>query len=312
DVDGDGWQDILVANDGRPNHLWMNRQDGTFREEAVLRGIACNATGEPQANMGIAVGDVDGDGLFDVYITHLTEQRNVLWMQGPRGMFLDRTAVAGTTNAAWRGTGFGTVFADFDQDGWLDLAVVNGRVTRSRSPEAQLPPAPNLDPHWRPYAERNQLFAGAGAGKFRDISAECPGFCGQPNVARALAMGDVDGDGAIDLLATAVAEPVRLYRNCVAKRGHWLQVRAVEPALGGRDSYGAEITIQAGSRQQVGWVVPGSSYLVSNDPRVHFGLGEAVEVGRVEVVWPDGSREVFRGGPVDRLLEVRKGEGTSP
>jgi hypothetical protein len=303
DLDGDGWPDVLVANDGQPNHLWMNKHDGTFAEEAVRRGLAFDAMGGAPANMGIAVGDVNGDGLPDVFVTHLTEETNTLWVQGPPGLFRDRTVAAGLGGAGARGTGFGTALIDFDHDGALDLAVVNGRVYQGE-------PAPGsaLGPHWNLYAERNRLFAGDGQGGFRDVSDRAPALCGTPGVFRGLAYGDVDGDGAVDLLVTAVAGPARLYRNVTADRGHWLLVRALDPALN-RDAYGAVVTVEAGGRRWVRWVNPGSSYQCSNDPRVHFGLGPAAQIDSVRVRWPDGSEETFPGQAADAVVVLRKGEG---
>ncbi len=304
DFDGDGWPDFFVANDGKPNHLWINHKDGTFTEEAVLHGLAANALGNAEAGMGIALGDVDGDGLFDVFVTHLTEESNTLWKQGPRGRFRDRTVAAGLSAPRWRGTGFGTVLADFNHDGALDLALVNGRVSHGAGQGGG-----DLDPFWRPYAERNQLFANVGDGRFRDLSPTDP-FGAQAAVSRGLACGDIDGDGALDLLVTAVAGPARLYRNVAPKEGHWLLVRAIDPAHN-RDAYGAVITVSAGGRRWVGAVNPGQSYLCSNDPRAHLGLGAADRVDDIRVRWPDGdvSEETFAGGAADRVLVLRRGEG---
>ncbi len=309
DFDGDGWPDVFVANDSKPNHLWVNQRDGTFKEEAVVRGLAYNGLGRAQANMGVALGDVSGAGLFDLYVTHLTEETNTLWRQGPRGLFRDGTGATGLAGSRWRGTGFGTVLGDFDHDGALDLAVVNGRVARSTG-AAGAPGdfPPEMAPFWRDYAERSQLFVNEGGGRFRDVSPDNKPFCGTAAVARGLACGDLDGDGALDLLVTTVAGPARLYRNVAPNRGHWLMVRALDPALK-RDAYGAEVTVRAGGRSWRRWLNPGSSYLCSNDPRAHFGLGPAERVEAVEVLWPDGSAEVFPGCPADRVLELRKGSG---
>jgi len=304
DFNGDGWPDILAANDGQPNYLWINQHDGTFREEAATRGLAYNGHGMSQGNMGIALGDIDGDGLFDVFITHLTDETNTLWRQGPRGWFQDETVRAGLADPFWRGTGFGTVLSDFNHDGALDLAIVNGRVLRG--PEER---GSGLDPFWRPYAERNQLFANEGKGQFRELSATDP-FGQRLAVSRGLACGDIDGDGAMDLLVTTVAGPARLYRNIAPKEGHWLLVRAIDPAHQ-RDAYGAVVTVHAGGRRWMGSINPGQSYLCSNDPRAHFGLGSAERVDSIRVRWPDGesAEEIFPGGAADRVVVLRRGEG---
>jgi hypothetical protein len=303
DFDGDGWPDVFVANDGAPNHLWLNQRDGTFQEQAVQRGVAYNGMGQAQAGMGIALGDVDGDGLFDLFVTHLTEETHTLWKQGPRGLFQDHTAPAGLIDSAWRGTGFGTLLADFDHDGALDLALVNGRVA-ARTAAVDGP----LGPFWGRYGDRNQLFAGDGRGRFHDISLQNAALCGRWNVARGLVRGDVDGDGAQDLLVTAIGGRARLYKNVAPKRGHWLTVRALDPARK-RDAYGAVVRVRAAGRHRVAWLHPAESYLCSSEPVAHFGLGKADKVESVEVLWPDGKYEAFPGGAADCRITVRKGEG---
>jgi hypothetical protein len=305
DFNGDGWPDIFVANDGKPNHLWINQKTGAFKEQAVLYGVATNAVGAPQGNMGVAIGDLDGDGLFDLFITHLPDELNVCWKQGPRGFFQDQTGAMGLASPRWRGTGFGAAFGDFDHDGALDVAVVNGAV---RLPP-RLPPGFEHS-FWGRYAERNQLFANDGRGRFRDVSEDNRAFCGTAAVARALVCADIDGDGALDLLVTAVAGPARLHRNVAARRGHWLMVRArLGKEHGRRDAYGAEVAVRAGKRTWKAWLNPGYSYLSSNDPRVHFGLGTVERVDAIEVLWPDGVRESFAGRPADRVVVLDKGAG---
>jgi len=310
DFDGDHWPDIFVANDAKPNHLWINQRDGTFKEEAVLRGIAYNCLGNTEANMGVAVGDVDGDGLFDVLVTHLTEETHTLWRQGPKGLFQDRTAQAGLTQPSWRGTGFGTALADFDHDGALDLAVVNGRIRRAKATAAKSVAAADSGSFWNSYVERNQLFVNEGQGRFRDLSLANDPFCGPARVGRGLICADLDGDGALDLVVTNVAGPARIYRNVAPKRGHWLMVRALDPALH-RDAYGAEVTVQIGARRLMRWINPAYSYLCSNDPRAHFGLGPAERVDAIALVWPDGNAEMFPGQAADQVVVLRKGTGKS-
>jgi hypothetical protein len=303
DFDGDGWPDIFVANDGKPNHLWINQHNGTFKEEALLHNVAYNSVGQAEAGMGVAAGDVDGDGLMDLFVTHLTEECNRLWRQHPRGLFADHTVAAGLADPHMRGTGFGTALLDVDHDGWLDLAIVNGRVSRGTTPYAL------LGPHWGSYAERNRLFANDGSGRFRDVSGANAAFCGTPNVARGLAVADVNGDGALDLLVTTAGGRARLYRNVAANRGHWLLVRAVDPALH-RDAYGAEVVLEAGGRRQVRLITPAGSYLCSSDPRAHFGLATADRFEGLTVTWPDGAVERFDGGRADCEVTLRKGSGT--
>jgi hypothetical protein len=303
DFDGDGWPDILVANDGEPNYLWINQHDGTFKEEGVQRNVAYNSVGQAQAGMGIALGDVDGDGLLDLFVTHLAEETHTLWKQEPRGLYMDHTARAGLLGGEWNGTGFGTLLADFNHDGALDLAIVNGRVMARGQPVDG-----DLGAFWSFYGDRNQLFANEGKGTFRDISRENPAFCGRYNVARGLARGDFDRDGAMDLLVTTIGGRARLFRNVAPKQGHWLIVRAFDPTLH-RDALGAEIRVQAEGRTWVSWLHPAESYLCSSEPRAHFGLGAVDRVKAIEVTWPDGQCEAFSGGGVDRPVKVCKGSG---
>jgi len=307
DANGDRWPDVLIANDGHVNWLLMNQHDGTFTEEAATRGIAYNEMGVVQANMGIALGDANGDGLFDILVTHLSTETHALWQQGPRGQFQDRTALSHVAASTWRGTGFGTTLSDLNNDGAQDLVVVNGGIKR-----IAIDPAPhgkaNSDPFWNGFEQRNQIFSNDGTGVFTDRSADNLAFTGTAAVSRGLAMGDLDNDGGTDLVVTRIAASVKVYGN-IAPRGHWLTLRVIDPALGGRDAYGAEVTIAVAGRRQTIWVNPSRSYLCSNDPRAHFGLGAANRVEAISVIWPDGNEEQFAGIAADQIVTLRKGSG---
>jgi hypothetical protein len=310
DFDGDRWPDIFVADDGIPNRLYINRRDGTFVEEAAQRGLAYNALGSAAGNMGIGLGDVNGDGLFDLFVTHLTFEQHSLWVQGPRGLFSDQVAMCGLASPLMRGTGFGTVLADFDLDGSPDLAVINGTIRRGAAHPGQ--PLAGLVPFWHPYAQRYQLFLNNGKGRFAEISNENPAFCSSVGVGRGLASGDLNNDGAVDLLAICAGGPAQLFYNVAPRRHHWLTVRALDPQRGDRDAIGAEVGVLASGRERWGLVQPSCSFLVSNDPRVHFGLESATQVDSIRIRWPDGTDEVFPGGPVDRFLALRQGSGRKP
>jgi len=304
DFDGDGWTDIFVANDGRPNHLWINQKNGTFKEEAVPRGLAYDAMGRAQAGMGVAFADVDGDGLLDVFVTHLTEEQHTLWKQGPRGLYRDRSAQARLSTPGWRSTGFGTALFDIDNDGWPDLVIANGRA--SRGPAVGSSP---LGEHWGPYGERNQVFANDGSGRFKDVSRSNPGLCGRPNVARGLAVGDLDKDGGLDLVLTTAGNRARVFRNKAPDRGHWLKVRAND-STGKRDALGAEVTVCTAGRKQIRVLQTADSYLSASEATVHFGLGQHTRYLALEILWPDGTQERFEGGAADCLRSLRQGTGT--
>jgi hypothetical protein len=309
DFDGDGWVDILVANDGKPNHLWINQRDGRFQDEGVLRGLAYDGLGRSQAGMGIALGDVAGRGNLGIFMTHLSEETNCFWSRlADKSAFVDETASMRLANPRWRATGFGTVLGDMDLDGDLDLAIVNGRVRRGAVDATLGGTGAGLDPFWHPYAERSQLFENGGEGVFTDVSENNTAFSGEARVARALAMGDLDNDGDLDLVSTAIGSPARVYRNVAPRRGRWLSVRAVDPATK-RDAHDGQVTVRAAGRAWIRWLNPAYSYLCSNDPRVHFGLGRVERVDEIELEWPDGTRELFRGSEVDRAIVVEKGQG---
>ncbi len=306
DFDGDGWPDIFCADDGRPNRLFINKHDGTFSEEATARGLAFNAMGAPAANMGTAFADVNGDGLGDLFVTHLIDEFHSLFQQGPAGVFTDQIATVGLQQQSWRGTGFGAVFADFNCDGTPDLAFANGLVQRIQP--GHKPVAAGVHPWWTRFAQKPQLFINDGGGKFRDISTSQKSLCGEALIGRSLAMGDIDNDGAPDIVLGSVAGPVRLWRNVAPNRGHWLKLRLLLPQQGNRDAIGAEVVVISGGRKQWAVLQPATGYLNSHDPALHFGLGGGASFDSINVLWPDGTKESFAGGAADKMLTLRKGQ----
>lgn len=301
DFNDDLYPDLYVANDGEPNHLWTNQHNGTFQEEALIFGAALNELGRAEAGMGIALGDADNDADFDLFVTHLREESNTFYRNTGEYGFQDDTTSTALAGVSLPYTGFGTGFVDYDHDGDLDLAVVNGRVIRG-------PVLTNHDPpgYWDPYAEPNLLFENK-SGRFADVSDQAGALCQQIENSRGLAFGDVDHDGDIDLLVTNDGGPARLLRNDVPEKGHWLLIRAIDPALR-RDAIGAKIVVTVGSKQLLRTISPAYSYLCSNDPHAHFGLGRATVVDQIQVRWPDGEMDTYTGIEADRILTLKKGQ----
>ncbi len=304
DLDGDLYPDVYVANDGEANHLWLNQRDGTFRDHALRLGAALNGFGIAEAGMGIALNDVDNDADLDLFVTHLRAESNTLYRNTGDAGFFDETAPAGLAGPSLPYTGFGTGFFDYDHDGDLDLAVANGRVIRGPllTGEGRGAERPG---YWDDYAEPNLLFENDGNGRFSDVSDRAPALSRYVENSRGLAFGDVDNDGDIDLLVTNGGGRARLIRND-REQGHWLMIRAVDPALR-RDAIGATITVVVGEKRLQRLIAPGYSFLSSNDPRAHFGLGAAARVDRIIVRWPDGEIETHPGVAADRIITLRKG-----
>ncbi|HSE39820.1 MAG TPA: CRTAC1 family protein [Acidobacteriota bacterium] len=302
DFNNDNYPDIYVANDGEPNNLWINQKDGTFQDLGVQLGTALNALGQPEASMGVTAGDIDADLDLDFFMTHLRDEKNTLYRNLGKVGFQDDSWSTGLAGPSIPLTGFGTGMFDFDNDGDLDIAVVNGRIARGSLLVKQ------KSGYWDDYAEPNLLFENDGTGKFTNISGKARTFCSTVENSRGLALGDVDNDGDVDLLVTNDGGPARLYRNEINARNHWLLIRAIDPALK-RDAIGAKIIIQVQGKRAIRLVSPQYSYLCSNDPRVHFGLGSQDRYDRIEVEWPDGRRETFDGGKADQILTLMKGHG---
>jgi hypothetical protein len=299
DFDGDGWIDIYVANDGNANQLWINQKNGRFKNEALLAGAAVNRDGQAEAGMGVDAGDFDGNGTEDIFVTHLMDETNTLYTNLGKALFEDRTREAGMGMPGHRFTGFGTLFFDYDNDGWLDLLAANGAV--QLLPELMR----KGDPY--PLGQPNQLFHNDGKSKFVDVSDEAGAGFQLLEVSRGAAFGDIDNDGDTDVLVTNSNGPARLFLNQIGNRNHWLGLRLVGKE-NGRDMLGAQVEVVI-SKNKVLWrrARTDGSYLSANDPRVVVGLGSAATVEALHVHWPDGSVEDWKAPPVDLYTTVRQG-----
>ena len=300
DFNGDGRTDIYVANDTAANRLWLNQGDGTFREAALDMGVAYSMDGLAKAGMGVTLADVENDGGQVLLVTNLTREGVTVFRGDASGQFDDATAGFGLLQPTFGYTGFGTQWFDYDNDGWLDLFIANGGVTLGGSAESGA----------SRYAQRKQLFHNEGRGKrFREASRFAGPAFQTAEVSRAAAFGDIDNDGAIDVVVTNNNGPVRLLRNQAGKRNHWLTLKLESPRTN-RFAIGARVAvIRRGQPTLSGRVQTDSSYLSANDVRVHFGLGDQPEIDAVQVNWPDGRKERFENIRCDRIATLRQGSG---
>ena len=309
DFDDDGDLDVYVANDSDPNYLYRNDGGGRFKEVAVPASCAFDANGAAQASMGIATGDADGDGILDLFTTNFSEDFSTLYKGAGGGFFEDVSRETGVGPITYRPLSWGTAFADFDNDGDLDLAVANGHIY------------PQIDRHPEvigTYRQRNLLLENRSIrddatprapaeALFRDATAEAgPGF-GSERAHRGLAVGDFDNDGRLDLLITSLDEPPELLRNDGAA-GSWLTIVCEAPG-GTAIPIGTKVTVTAGGRKLSRDISAGDSYASNHDPRAHFGLGRAEVADEVQVRWPDGTRTVRKSVRARQILTIRKGEG---
>lgn len=297
DFNLDGRTDLYVANDGMPNQLWINRGGGRFSDEALLSGAAVNVYGKAEAGMGLQAVDADYDGDLDLFITHLREEKNTLYVnRGGAHQFDDGTAASGLGAPSLPYTGFGLAMADYNNDGLLDCFVANGRVRnvgRQRDPKD-------------PYAEENLLFEGVAPGRFKEFALT--GGTREPLIAtsRGLAAGDLDNDGDVDLVVVNRDGPVHLLRNVAGAKRSWVMFRVLDER--GGDALGAMVTITAGGRRQTRLVHPNYGYCSSNDPRAHFGLGDAGSVEEVSVRWADGMVDAIGGRKAGEVHVIRRGQ----
>ena len=290
DVDDDGDVDLFVANDSTPNFLFRN-DGGHFTDASLEAGLAYGGRGRSQAGMGAAWGDYDGDLQPDLLVTHFENDYNTLYHNEGGGRFVDVTLLAGLGMAAFTWVGFGTSPGDFDHDGDLDLFVANGHV----HPQIERIGTGSA------YAQPNQLYENLGDGTF-ELLGSVSGLADDLRVSRGSLAGNYDNDGDLDLFVHNLNDRPSLLRNDWA-RGHWLGVSLIG-TRSNRDAAGTRLHLVAGGRVQVRDVIRGSSFLGSEDPRIHFGLGEVAVLDCLVVRWPSGLRQVVRPPAVDRYLTV--------
>ncbi|MCP4896217.1 MAG: CRTAC1 family protein [bacterium] len=301
DLNRDGWIDLYVANDGNPNQLWINNGDGTFGNEALWAGAAINAMGAAEASMGADADDFDGDGDDDIFITHIMEETNTLYVNDGTGLFEDRTAATGLASISIGKTGFGTGWFDYDNDGWLDLLVLNGEVRtipeRARAGDAY------------PLGQPNHLLQNLGGRKFK-VTPNAGESFKLIEVSRGAAFGDIDNDGDTDVLAANNNGPTRLLINQIGNTANWMGLRLVAENAK-RDALGARLeVIRTDGRSLWRRVRSDGSFCSARDPRVILGLGSDEKVKSIQVSWPDGTSESWPAPPINRYSTLR--QGTAP
>ena len=311
DFDDDGWMDIYVANDGRPNLLWMNRGDGTFGDLGLLSGSAVSEQGRPEASMGVDAGDFDNDGDEDLIMTHMPTEGHNLYVNDGSGLFRDGSAETQVHGLSLGYTGWGTAWIDYDNDGWLDILFANGALDAK----------PGRPDHPMPFEERNLLLRNTRDGRFEDVTDQAGAALALVEVTRGAAFGDVDNDGDTDVLLGNLNGRVRLLVNTVGNRSHWLGLRVVgerraatapEAAAQGRDMLGARVeVVRDGQPTLRRRVRTDGSYASANDPRVLVGLGESTAAPTVRVRWPGGGSEEWSALAIDEWTTLVRGEGTA-
>ena len=291
DFDADGWSDVFVANDTVPSFLFMNNRDGSFTESAFERAVALPDRGEPVAGMGVDARDVDNDGRPDVFLTALTSDMFPLFRNTGSTTFEDvtvRTGVGALTRA-W--TAWGNAIVDLNNDGYKDLFAACAGVLDPRGPSGDRVPMPNL------------VLLNSPTGRFVDASATAGDAFRRKAVHRGAAFGDIDNDGRIDVVVTAVDGPLELWHNVSPAKSHWLQLD-VSGVKGNRDAMGATLVLTTASGTQHNLVNTAVGYGSSSDPRVHFGLGRDTRGRELKISWPTGETRVLRELSADRVLRA--------
>jgi hypothetical protein len=298
DFDEDGWPDIFVACDSTPSILFHNNHDGTFTDVAVTAGAAFNEDGREQAGMGSSVADYNGDGHLDIFKTNFSDDTSTLYRNNGDGTFTDATSAAGL-GLYTQYLGWGTMFFDFDNDGWPDLILVNGHVY----PEVD---SQHLGSN---YKEPRILYHNNGDGTFSDVSSSAGLGITSAASARGLAVGDLWNDGRMSAVISNMNAVPSLLVNQIRTSNHWIGIRLVG-SKSNRDGIGARISVKAANRILIDEVRSGSSYISNSDMRVHFGLAASTKIEWVEVRWPSGLVERFSNLAVDAIHTIKEGAGT--
>jgi hypothetical protein len=296
DYDNDGWPDIYVACDSTPSWLFRNQHDGTFREEALERGVALSEDGLEQAGMGVAVGDYDLNGNIDIFKTNFADDTDVLYRNDGKGNFDDVTIRSGI-GVETRYVGWGTGMVDLDNDGAPDIFVATGSVYPEV--EKRLPSYPFHTPRL--------VFRNLGEGRFEELIEEAGSGVSAAHASRGCAFGDFDNDGDMDVLVMNMNEPPSLLRNDVSGRNHWLKVLLVGVQTN-RSAIGTRVIARYGKRQQAQEVLAQSSFYSTNDRRLHFGLG-AETAADLTIRWTNGKTESIPNIAADQLVVIREGAG---
>ena len=299
DLDEDGWTDIFVACDSTPSLLFMNNHDGRFREEGVLRGLALSDDGMEQAGMGVGVGDYDLDGHLDLFKTHFADDANGLYHNDGKGNFDDVTR-SSRLAVETRYISWGAGIVDLDNDGHPDLFMVTGNVYPEV--ERKLPQYPHKTPR--------AVFRNLGNRTFEELGPEAGPGVTEPHSSRGCAFGDFDNDGDVDILVVNLNEPPSLLRNDLKTKQNWIKVK-LEGVQSNRSAIGARVLVRYGGKVQAQAVLSQSSFYSCNDPRLHFGLGAMGSVD-IEVAWPNGLNEKFKGIAANQQVTLREGKGIVP
>jgi hypothetical protein len=299
DFNGDGWIDLYVANDSNPSALYLNNGDGTFKDIAVAAGCAYSQDGKPQAGMGVAVGDYDRNGTVDLFKTNFAGDTSTLYANDGKGSCEDRTFAGGIgLNTRWLGWGVGVL--DLDNDGWLDLFVVNGHVY----PEVQRVQTE------AGYKQRKIVYRNLANGRFQDVSERLGPPVTTPAAGRGAAFADLDNDGDTDVVVNNVHAEPDLFRLDSQPGAHWITLKLIG-TRSNRSAIGARVRLFSSDGVQLQEVRGGGSYYSQNDLRVHFGLGRSAVMDRIEIRWPNGLEEQWKSLEVDRIVTLTEGTGTA-